>query len=732
MSEIAADFSAALESSRRRWAVSRAALIDDLRSARGCRLVVITAAAGSGKTMLLDEWAARDDRMVVSVRIRPRDEDPVALAETIAKAFFASAAGSTTAPAVPRITTMLDNASAVLTSTIRSATGPFVLLLDDTELLTDHATLDLLDQLVDSIPDGSQLVLAGRAHLDFVGSKRLQIDLREVDADDLVIDAAGAVAVFAAAGVHLDEGLAVEVVERTDGWPAGVYLAALIARALPDAWTSPLPISGTDRLFADYLLREALDSASDARRDFLIRSAVLDRMCAPLCEHALGISGAQDLLLEIEQQNLFLVPLDRTRTWFRFHPLFRDFLLSELRRRQPDTIDGLLRRAAEWHRADGSDEQALEYLFRVGDVDELGPLLEKLLAPTYHSGRLSTANRWLDRCSDEIFAAHPSVTILAAWGALLSGQPERAQHWAATLDRIASATSSDDGAAWLGPAATLRCAMCADGVDEMLRNAELAVELEPVWSRSRPPAVWMLGLAHELLGDREAAKRRYDEVIALDRDNAPMAIIGAVVARALMAMDDADWVTARTVMSSAMKKSGLINGDRSVTVVLADAAAARLALHDGNRTRCEHSMSRAMSGRHLATSAAPHISVSALCTLADLHLALGDVRIATTLISEIDEILAVRPDLGRLVDRVEHTRQKVHTAKTSSMTPLSSAELRVLPYLATHLSFTEIGAELYVSRSTIKSHAAAIYRKLRVASRSAAVDRAREVGLIAA
>jgi LuxR family maltose regulon positive regulatory protein len=713
-----------------RWIVSRADLIDDLRSASECRLVVITAAAGSGKTMLLDEWAARDDRMVVSASLGPGDDDPVALAGTIANAFFASVAGSTIAPTVPRLTAKLENASAALTSAIRGANDPFVLLLDDTERLTDHATLDLVDQLVDSIPAGSQLVLAGRAHLGFVGSRRLDVDLREVAADDLVIDATGAVKVFDAAGVHLDEDLAAEVVQRTDGWPAGVYLAALIARELPDAWTSPLPISGTDRFFADYLLREALDSASDARRDFLIRSAVLDRMCAPLCEHALGISGAQDLLLEIEQQNLFLVPLDRTRTWFRFHPLFRDFLLSELRRRQPDTIDGLLRRAAEWHRADGSDEQALEYLFRVGDVEELGPLLAGLLPPTYHSGRLSTANRWLDRCSDEIFAAHPSVAILAAWGALLSGQPQRAQRWAATIDRIASATSSDDGAAWLGSAATLRCVMCADGVDEMLRNAELAVELEPVWSRSRPPAVWMLGLAHELLGDREAAKRRYDEVIALDRDNAPMAIIGAVVARALMAMDDADWVTARTAMNSAMSKSGLINGDRSVTVVLADAAAARLELHDGNRARCEHSMSRAMSERQLATSAAPHISVSALCTLADVHLALGDVRVATTLIGEVDEILAVRPDLGRLVDKVEQTRRKVDAARISSATPLSTAEMRLLPYLATHLSFTEIGAELYVSRSTVKSHAAAIYRKLATASRSAAVDRARELGLI--
>ena len=154
--------------------------------------------------------------------------------------------------------------------------------------------------------------------------------------------------------------------ERTEGWPVGLHLAALIAR---ESRGEALTITGDDRYVADYLYRESLAQLPEEAHQFLRRTAVLDQLCAPLCDSLLGESGAQDRLRSLEASNLFLVPLDRRREWYRYHALFREFLLGELRRVEPDIVMKLHLRAADWYEANGSPAMALEHLLNTTEQD---------------------------------------------------------------------------------------------------------------------------------------------------------------------------------------------------------------------------------------------------------------------------------------------------------------------------------------------------------------------------
>ena len=221
---------------------------------------------------------------------------------------------------------------------------------------------------------------------------------------DLALDALGAEQIFAAAHVSVTPEQAAAVTDRTEGWPAGLYLAALIAR---DSDGEALAISGDDRYVADYLYRESLARLPESDQRFLRRTAVLDQLCGPLCDAVLGESGSQDRLRRLEASSLFLIPLDRRREWYRYHGLFREFLLGELRRVEPDVVSKLHLRAADWYEANGSPAMALEHLLhtgRAGPMRSAGHRADRF--PPTRSGRCP-------RCSDGLprWAILPSRPI---------------------------------------------------------------------------------------------------------------------------------------------------------------------------------------------------------------------------------------------------------------------------------------------------------------------------------
>ena len=377
---------------RRAGSVSRADLIQSVR-ARDCRVVGITAPAGYGKSTLLAEWEELEDRRVGWVSLDRLDDDPAALLAVLAAA-YARISGHAELIADMRGlgVSALGRAAPRLASAFRTSPVPFVLILDDLHELRSPACHDVLSVVISGIPEGSQLVAASRSEQPHLPRLRASGDAVEIAAADLALDAAGAEQIFAGAHVDLTQERAAAVTARTEGWPVGLYLAAVIAQSSSG---EELTITGDDRYVADYLYRESLSHLPEDVQRFLRRTAVLDQLCAPLCDAIVDESGASARLRNLEATSMFLVPLDRRRGWYRYHALFREFLLAELRRVEPDVVMKLHLRAADWYESNGSPALALEHLLNTTERDRCVQLAATLLLPVYQSGQQLTVQRWL-------------------------------------------------------------------------------------------------------------------------------------------------------------------------------------------------------------------------------------------------------------------------------------------------------------------------------------------------
>jgi LuxR family maltose regulon positive regulatory protein len=586
--------------------------------------------------------------------------------------------------------------------------------------------------VISGIPQGSQLVAASRSEQPHLPRLRASGDALELVASDLALDANAAEQIFSQAHLDVTPELAAAVTARTEGWPVGLYLAAVIAT---DSRGEVLTISGEDRYVADYLYRESLMHLPEHIQRFLRRTAVLDQLSAPLCDAILEEAGAQAQLRHLEATSLFLVPLDRRRGWYRYHALFREFLLGELRRVEPDVIEKLHLRAADWYESNGSPALALEHLLNTTERDTCVQLVTQLILPTYQSGQVSTVQRWLSTIGDSAIEEYPPLAVLAGWIAVLTGQTAQAQQWAALLDTASFDLVPVDGTASFESArAMLRALMCPAGPEQMATDASFAAAEEPPWSPWRAIAL-VLSAEAQLLGgagQRAAVGFVESSAVAVVGGNVG-AIVQSEAELAQLAMDGGRWAEAAGHLELALDTVEERRLHDYAMSVLAFAAAARLALHRGDRKELDRQLARAMRARPLCTFVFPHIAVRARLQLAKVYAALADHATARHLLREIDDILRHRPALGALVDDVSEFRAILTDnpqVTGAGGTPLTPAELRVLPYLQTHLTFREIGQRLFVSRNTVSSEVGSIYRKLGVSSRSGAVQHATAIGLL--
>jgi len=719
-----------------RGSVSRASLIASSRSS-GRRVVGVTAPAGYGKSTLLAEWAHSVERPVAWVSLDRFDDDPAALLTLLASAYAGIAPGmdQLAVDVGGHGVSALGRAAPLLASAFRAASTPFVLMLDDLHEIRSPACHDVLSVVLTGIPRGSQVVAASRGEQPHLPRLRASGDTLEITATDLAIDAAGASRIFAEAHVPLSPDDAAEVVERTEGWPVGLFLAAAIAR---DGGDDALAVSGDDRYVADYLYRESLAKLPEHQQRFLRRTAVLDTFSAALCDAVLDRVDAQDVLRELEASDVFLVPLDRRREWFRYHALFREFLLGELRRVEPDAIVDLHLAAATWFEEHGSPAMAIEHLLdNSTERTRATRLVASVALATYQSGHLATVQRWFTALGAPAIEAHPPLAALAGWIAALTGQSYEADRWAAVLESASYDLTPEDGSASFESArAMLRSLMCADGPEEAMADAEFAIASEPTWSPLRDQALMLVGEAKLLTGEVDDAEAAFTECSAAAdmRGNADVLVVSESEL-AVLAMDHGRWVEAAEHVRAALASIDRQRMHDYATAVLAFAAAARLAMHNGDLADVQHQVTRAMRARPACTYAIPFIAVRVRLQLAKVFWALTDHATARHLLREIDDILLHRPALGALADEVSDFRGVLSMGEQPGPTggpPLTPAELRLLPYLQTHLSIREIGDRLFISRNTVSSEVGSIYRKLGVSTRSEAVERSMAMGLLGA
>ena len=710
--------------------VSRRELIENAR-ASGARVVGVTAPAGYGKSTMLAEWAEIEDRPVAWASIDRLDDEPATLLSLLASACSTI---STHAAAVMLEmrgvgASTLGRSAPLLAAALRNTPDPFVLLVDDLHLANSLSCQDALEIVLTGVPEGSQIVLASRHEQPHLARLRANGDAVEIGAAELRIGVEGARTIFERVRIDADDDRLADVVERCEGWPTGVFLCALVERSGGEA----LAVTGDDRFIADYLYRECVGQLSDELQRFLRWTAVLEQLSGAVCDAVLETTNSAAVLRELESLNLFLIPLDRRRGWYRYHALFREFLLAELQVVEASEVDGLHLRAATWFESNGLPAQAIEHLLAGGDRDRSARLVARLSLPMYQSGQVAVVERWISALGDAAVETYPPLVVMAAWKSVLLGATADAERWMQTLERIDWTDASAEERRTLDSSrAMLRAAICADGPERALADAAFAVANEPSWGPWRALALQLYGSICLLVGDVDTARGAFAETSALAPTSGNTgALLLAEAESAILAVEAGHWRTAEEHVHVALDAIDANHMEGYSTSALALAVAARIAVHVGDDARAERYLARGMRARVQCTFVLPFVSLKVRLQLAMANIELGDHVTARHLVREMQELTRRRPDLGLLVEEIEVLQLRIdRMSGWSGAVPLTPAELRLLPYLQTHLTIGEIGARLFISRNTVSSEVGSIYRKLNATTRSAAVDRAIAVGLL--
>jgi LuxR family maltose regulon positive regulatory protein len=676
--------------SRQPWAsgfrrpVARTELLERLRTA-DASVVVIVAPAGYGKTILLSQWAERDARPAEWIRTEgPR-------------------------PVARRAETALEEPDRLV-------------LIDDAHTLRRDEIAELGRMLGDVAP-GTTVAIVGRAEPRApLARLRAAGRLLELGPNDLALDVKETQALLRSAGVILPESEADGLRARTEGWPAAVFLAALSLRA----GSTPATVAADDRFIADYIESELLAGLFPRLRRFVASTSVLTELNAEACDALLEREDSARLLDELDRVR-FVVPLDRRRRLYRYPQLVRELLYAELEASDIRLARTLHRRASEWSERHGSAEEALSHAAAANEPDRVAELVERDALRAFATGRLERIEHGLlllyeDPCSER----HGELCVVASLTNALRGRPDQAQHWGDAAERALPENDSR--------LLVLRALRCRDGVHQMLDDAAGCCRGRPRGDLWRPTSLLTAGAAHFLVGDASRAQQELAEAYELAAAAGATTIqLLALSLRALLAAGADAPGEAETLVETALTEAAGTPTTPSAVHALVHALSARAALRGGDRDRALREAARAERLRPYLTYALPWLSALALLQLVHVRLALADAEGARDLVRAVEDVLRIRPRLGTLVEEAAELRRRSRALNDPAgrwASSLTSAETRLLPLLATHLSFREIGELLFVSRNTVKTQAISVYRKLGVSSRSEAIARALEFGLI--
>ena len=484
-----------------------------------------------------------------------------------------------------------------LGSAFWSMTAPVALILDDVHTLHNSESRAALSVLADHVPGSSRIVFAGRTEPPVrVARLRAEGRILEIGPHELWLTRAEAAALLRDAGIALGEDDVAELHRRTEGWPVGLYLAALSLREGGSLSGAAVSFDGAHRLITEYLESEFLARIPRRQRLFLTRTAVLDRMSGPLCETVLDLPVAGANLADLARSNLLLVPLDRRGQWYRYHRLFRDMLLAELERVEPTLIPVLRRRAAAWCLENNMPEEALEYSIAAGDVDTAGRLVQSLWLPTYRQGRVTTVQHWLRWLDDrDAIEEYPIVAVSAALLAATTGRAVEAERWANAVGRWRHGTTP--GLAVRGVGCPSRGRLVRHGAEQMRADADEAARMFAAANIAAPIAALCQGLACIMSGDSGGGDTYFVDVVSASGDAiAPDVLAAALSERSLLAAVAEQWDRAEILAGQAATTLNRAGTEDSWVSALVCAAQART-LGTGERYRRYASSWSAPSGR---------------------------------------------------------------------------------------------------------------------------------------
>jgi ATP/maltotriose-dependent transcriptional regulator MalT len=728
--------------------VARPHLVEQLRHGLHRRLTLLEAPAGSGKTTLLAEWCASEDGRIpfAWLSLDEGDNDPVRfwtyVVNALRHAGLEVPRSVDSALAAPAISAK-DVGLPELVNALALPSAGVVLVLDDYHLIREPEIHDGVAFLLERSPPGVHLAIASRVAPP-VGVARLRVrgELGEVPEQELRFDKDGVELLLNdGLGLALENGELELLLERTEGWVAGLYLAGLSLRARSDGAEFVASFSGEQRHLADYLVEEVLSGQSEELRRFLIQTSILDRFSAPLCDALLQSDGSHGQIAEIERSNLFLIPLDSRRHWFRYHGLFQDLLRHELaQERDPAGIRDLHDRAAEWLAACGEIDDAIKHHLAAENEDAAAELIARNWNLFLQRGEVVTASGWLDRLRPESVLASPQLCLARGWLSLDVGDLALAERWLLAADaaaRLSRASSLYEGGSTVESGiAMLRATLAyqTGDLETARESAELAAPIEAdSGSPWRAVALTTLGCARYWQGDSAGASSALISAVQTARSGANnLAVLRALSMLAVATVDAGDLADADHWISLGSELTDKENLGEYWMGALVQAARGRAAEREGAFSAARAFLEKAvvLARRGVAR---PELIYS-LHALAPIRAADGDHDGARTALREAAQTLSLCPAAGVLTHLVADADRRLR-GKASSTTAvaddgLSSREVDVLRLLPSDLSLREIGDALYVSHNTVKTHAQRIYRKLGADTRAEAVARARELRLL--
>jgi LuxR family maltose regulon positive regulatory protein len=731
--------------------LSRAGLQSLLQVGLEGKLCLVDAPAGSGKTTLLAQWraAAGGDR-VAWVSLDEGDNDPARFWRYLVEAvrLVEPGVGAGARAALGRQTADLYRAVLPeLLNELSRVRSPLFLVLDDYHLVTNPTCHQTLTFFLDRLPASVHVALSGRTDPPLpLARMRARGELAEIRVAELQFTDEEALALLnGAMGLQLTAADVERLAERTEGWAAGLYLAGLSVRGREDASAFIAAFSGDNRHIADYLGAEVLARQPETIRRFLLRTSILERLSGPLCDAVLEAEGSAGLLAELERSNLFLVPLDNRRRWYRYHHLFAQLLRLELGHRDAKLIPTLHRRAAAWHRQAGNLDEAVHHASAAGDFDQAAALIARHWLTYWRQGQRATVARWLDGLPEEAIMANPPLAYVTAWIRGYSGaSKQRMEAWLAVVGRdgsegslpdgVSSEGSLPDGVSSLAFGANLaRASLVFDDLGRSVAAGRQALELagpdsEQFW--------WMAqsALGHALYLSGQAAEARPDleELVArVPAAAQPVAVVLALAVLSLLAGDQGDDDIALAMARRAAATADMQGLSAEPMCGIAYAALGRAMARQGELTQAEAQLERALEPVGIESMVMQR--AFALLLLAPVRRSRGDLAAARALVGQARELIERSTDPGMLASLLERTERALASAphrRAEAAAPLSERELVVLRLLPTELSTQEIGRELSVSVHTVRSQVQAIYRKLQASTRAEAVEQARKLGLL--
>ena len=514
--------------------VERPRLIEKINAGLDRKLTLVSAPAGFGKTTLLSNWIASCERPIAWISLDKGDNMPaqylaycISALQTVQADMGEAALMQLHSSQPPPIETLMTG----LINDIAEITVPCALVLDDYHVITEPQVHDAVIFLLENLPPQMHMIVATRADPPWpLARLRARREITEVRADDLRFSAVEAAAFLNdVMGLGLSPEDIAALDSRTEGWIAGLQLAALSMRGKEDVSAFIRAFSGSHHYILDYLMEEVLGQQSSDVRDFLLSTCILDRFTAPLCDAVTGRYASQTILATLEQANLFIVPLDDERRWYRYHHLFADLLRGLLSQTFADRVPTLHRRASEWFEEEGSIEETISHAFEAKDDERVARLVEKYAEDLLHQSNYNTLLSWIEALPDSLVRARPWLCVYRSWTRHWSGTREGGEECLddaeQALDSLPSFRESEGASEELslptqerrlisGYIATVRAhyALTNEEIPRAIEQAQKALRLLPEDRYfTRGTAAIALGGAYWGIGDISSAEQAFAE-----------------------------------------------------------------------------------------------------------------------------------------------------------------------------------------------------------------------------